>query len=36
MSNILDSNVPEIGVDVLKPTKYIKPKPKEIKKNMTS
>ena len=36
MSSILDAKVPEIGVDVLKPTKYIKPKPKEIKKNMTS
>ena len=36
MSSILNSNVPEIGVDVLKPTKYIKPKPAEVRKNMTS
>ena len=36
MNSILDAKVPEIGVDVLKPTKYIKPKPAEIKRNMTS
>lgn len=36
MSSILNSNVPEIGVDVLKPTKYIKLKPAEVRENMTS
>ena len=34
-NNILDTDVPNIGVDTLKPTKY-RPEPKVVETNMTS